>query len=64
MATWREEFFEVPLGSLDVDFDLSVTGFSTGELDVMLNGTADPEDEVIPEVPASPRTRLGDLDTW
>jgi ParB-like chromosome segregation protein Spo0J len=49
------------LGSLDLDFDLSVTGFSTGELDVMLNATADPEDEVIPEVPASPRTRLGDI---
>ena len=26
------------LGSLDLDFDLSVTGFSTGELDVILNG--------------------------
>jgi DNA modification methylase len=49
------------LGSLDLDFDLSVTGFSTGELDVILNGSADPDDEVIPEVPASPRTRLGDI---
>ena len=28
------------LGSLDVDFDLSLTGFSTGELDVILNGCA------------------------
>jgi hypothetical protein len=49
------------LGSLDLDFDLSVTGFSTGELDVILNGSADPDDDVIPEVPASPRTRLGDI---
>jgi DNA modification methylase len=49
------------LGSLDLDFDLSVTGFSTGELDVILNGSADPDDEAIPEVPASPRTRLGDI---
>jgi DNA modification methylase len=49
------------LGSLDLDFDLSVTGFSTGELDVILNGSTDPDDEVIPEVPASPRTRLGDI---
>jgi ParB-like chromosome segregation protein Spo0J len=32
------------LGSLDLDFDLSVTGFSTGELDVILNGSADPDD--------------------
>src|SRR5215475_4179596 len=45
------------LGSLDLEFDLSVTGFSTGELDVILNGGADPDDDVIPEVPASPRTR-------
>jgi ParB-like chromosome segregation protein Spo0J len=49
------------LGSLDLDFDLSVTGFSTGELDVILNGSTDPDDEVIPEMPASPRTRLGDI---
>jgi ParB-like chromosome segregation protein Spo0J len=46
------------LGTLDLDFDLSVTGFSTGELDVIMKGSADPDDEVIPEVPASPRTRL------
>ena len=49
------------LGTLDLDFDLSVTGFSTGELDVIMKGSADPDDEVIPEVPASPRTRLGDI---
>jgi DNA modification methylase len=49
------------LRSLDLEFDLSVTGFSTGELDVILNGSADPDDDVIPEAPASPRTRLGDI---
>ena len=49
------------LGTLDLDFDLSVTGFSTGELDVIMKGSADPDDEVIPEVPTSPRTRLGDI---
>jgi hypothetical protein len=49
------------LGSLDLDFDLSVTGFSTGELDVILNGSTDPDDAVIPEVPALPQTRLGDI---
>jgi hypothetical protein len=27
-------------------------------LDVIMKGSADPDDEVIPEVPASPRTRL------
>jgi hypothetical protein len=39
----------------------SVTGFSTGELDVILNGSTDPDDAVIPEVPASPQTRLSDI---
>ena len=45
------------LGSLDLEFDLSVTGFSTGELDLILNGGADRGDDVVPEPPASPRTR-------
>lgn len=49
------------LGSLDLAFDLSVTGFSTGELDVILKGSADPDDEVIPATPASPQTRRGDI---
>jgi DNA modification methylase len=63
-AGWNLDVLKVELaelGSLDLEFDLSVTGFSTGELDVILNGSADPDDEVIPEVPASPRTRLGDI---
>jgi DNA modification methylase len=49
------------LGSLDLDFDISVTGFSTGELDVIPNGGADPDDDVVPEAPALPRTRPGDI---
>ena len=49
------------LGSMDLDFDLSVTGFSTGELDVILNGCADPDDDVVPESPLLPRTRQGDI---
>ena len=46
---------------LDVDLDLALTGFSSGEIDVILKGPADPEDEVIPAVPATPRTRPGDI---
>ena len=63
-ASWDLDVLKMELtelGALDLDFDLSVTGFSTGELDVILNGSADPDDEVIPEVPASPRTRFGDI---
>ena len=63
-ASWDVDALKMELtelGALDLDFDLSVTGFSTGELDVILNGSADPDDEVIPDVPASPRTRFGDI---
>jgi hypothetical protein len=50
----------VELGSLDLEFDLSVTGFSTGELEIILNGRSDRDDDV-PKAPASPRTRHGDI---
>lgn len=49
------------LSALDVDMDLTLTGFSTGELDVILGDGPDPEDDVIPAVPSVPRTRLGDI---
>jgi hypothetical protein len=49
------------LSNLDVDFDLTVTGFSTGALDLLLEGTADPMDEVGPELPAKPRAKAGDI---
>ena len=46
---------------LDVGLDLALTGFSSGEIDVILKSPADPEDEVIPAVPVTPRTRPGDI---
>ena len=49
------------LAVLDVDFDLSATGFSTGEIDVALKGSPDPDDAAIPAVPKTPRTGLGDI---
>ena len=63
-AGWDVDILKLELTelrSMDLDFDLSVIGFSTGELDVILNGSADPDDEVIPDTPASPRTRVGDI---
>jgi DNA modification methylase len=44
-----------------VDFDLSLTGFASGEVDVMLKAAQDPDDEAIPAVPAEPRSRQGDV---
>src|SRR5271169_563996 len=63
-AGWDLEILQLELGelaSIDVDIDPTLTGFSTGEIDVILLSAADPEDEVIPAVPATPRTRPGDI---
>ena len=49
------------ISAMDVDVDLTITGFSTGELDVLLDGEADAEDEFVPEPPATPRTKIGDI---
>src|ERR1700690_3726390 len=43
------------LGSIDVDIDLTLTGFSTGEIDVILTSPVDPDDEIIPQIPVTPR---------
>ena len=61
-AGWDTEILRLELAelSIDVDFDPLLTGFSMGEIDVMLK-TEDPDDEVIPAVPASPRTKPGDI---
>jgi DNA modification methylase len=63
-AGWDTEILKLELaelGTLDLDFDLGITGFSTGEIDVILHGSPDPEDEVIPAVPETPRSELGDI---
>jgi ParB-like chromosome segregation protein Spo0J len=49
-AGWDLDLLKLELGelaALDVDLDLALTGFSSGEIDVILKGSADPEDEVI-----------------
>jgi DNA modification methylase len=63
-AGWDLEILQLELGelaSIDVDIDPTLTGFSTGEIDVILTSAVDPDDEVIPPVPVIPRTKLGDL---
>src|SRR5690606_9609429 len=57
-AGWDVEILKLELSdlaTLDVDMDVTLTGFSTGEIDVILDGQADPDDEVIPAVPETPR---------
>src|SRR5215211_3094165 len=63
-AGWDLDLLKVELAelsALDIDMDLTVTGFSTGEIDVLLGSNDDPEDDVIPAVPDEPRTKPGDL---
>ena len=63
-AGWDLEILQLELGelaSIDVDIDPTLTGFSTGEIDVILSSPVDPDDDVIPPVPATPRTKPGDI---
>jgi DNA modification methylase len=60
-AGWDLDLLKVELSEFDTDFDLSLTGFSAGEIDVILEGSLDPDDEIIPAVPVKPRTRPGDI---
>ena len=63
-AGWDLEILKLELGqlaSIDVDIDPTLTGFSTGEIDVVLTSATDPDDEVIPAVATTPRSKLGDL---
>ena len=62
-ADWDDELLALELQELnDADFDLSLTGFDTKELDDLL---ANPEDDAAadaaPPLPANPVSRLGDL---
>ena len=63
-AGWDLEILHQELGelaSIEVDIDPTLTGFSTGEIDVILTSATDPDDEVIPLVPTAPRTKPGDI---
>ncbi len=64
-AGWDEDLLAAELGALmsaDLDFDVSITGFSIPEIDNVLESVApgDPEDDVLPyKAPA--RAQLGDI---
>ena len=60
-AGWDLDLLKVELSELSLDFHLSLTGFSVGEIDVILTASPDPDDELIPAAPGKPRTRPGDI---
>ena len=63
-AGWDTEILKLELAELslpEIDIDLGLTGFSPGEIDVVLSEVEDPDDEVIPAVPEHPRVKSGDI---
>ena len=63
-AGWDNAILKIELGQLiDLDFDLDVIGFETGEIDFLINieeGKEDDSSEPQP-IPENPVTQLGDL---
>ncbi len=65
-AGWDDELLKTELGALaDLDFDLSVIGFSDKELAELLDGLdgteGNTDDNAVPEAPAEPKTKTGDV---
>lgn len=63
-AGWDIEILKLELADLslpEIDIDLALTGFSSGEIDVIVNSKVDPDDELIPAIPTEPRAQLGDI---
>jgi len=64
-AGWDDEMLALELGNLqDMDFDLSLTGFSTDEINALLTPTVVEgltDEDAVPEVPVEPVTKLGDV---
>ena len=65
-AGWDDEMLRLELGDLqEMGFDTTIAGFTTEELDALLNvteitdGLTDEDD--VPEAPEEPVTRLGDV---
>jgi ParB-like chromosome segregation protein Spo0J len=61
-AGWDLDLLKIQIDEIrDVGLDVELTGFSVGEIDVMLSGPDDPDDSVIRAVPDAPVSRTGDL---
>jgi DNA modification methylase len=61
-AGWDDELLALELVELkECDFDLSVLGFDTKELDDLLTGVDDEKADIVPPLPETAVSRLGDV---
>jgi DNA modification methylase len=62
-AGWDRELLALELGDLrDLGVELCDLGFEAGEIDALFRAAeADPREDVVPEVPETPVSRIGDL---
>ncbi|MBW4976446.1 ParB N-terminal domain-containing protein [Roseovarius mucosus] len=62
-AGWDRELLALEVGALsELEIDLGSLGFDALEIDALLeHGAGDPREEVTPDPPANPVSRLGDL---
>lgn len=65
-AGWDEKILSVELDELkELDFDLSLTGFSADELSALMKDDElrpiDADEDAVPEAPKNPLTKLGDI---
>jgi DNA modification methylase len=60
-AEWDDELLKIELLELEAtDFDLSLTGFDSKEIDALIRDEA-PVEDVVPAAPRNPVTQAGDL---
>ena len=62
-AGWDVDLLRQNLEFVALELDVELTGFSVGQVDVVLGGPAnrDPDDEFVPAAPVEPETRRGDI---
>ena len=67
-AGWDVELLGIELqGLIDLDFDVSLTGFSLAEIDLVLDGASEASEraaepaDVLPEPPSAPVSQRGDI---
>ncbi|MCA6299158.1 MAG: ParB N-terminal domain-containing protein, partial [Phenylobacterium sp.] len=58
---WDTDLLRIELSEIAADIALEDLGFSAGELNVVLSEASDPDDEVVPDLPAKAISQPGDI---